>query len=147
MPFVMTNKGIFTLLNTAVSAATDIRCLVCSDAGSPTDAQIEDLDFVSGLGAIALVEVTNGGYARPDLASVTVAEDDANNWTQISAAAPTINSVLAGNVWKRIVYFIQVGADSANPVLGIDTPAATITPNGGNITLPALTIRVNDTSV
>lgn len=147
MPFVMTNKGINYLLSNAITGATDIRALVCSDAGSPTDAQIEDLDFVSGLGAIALVEVTNSGYARADLAGVTVTEDDTNNWTQISATAPVINNVGAGNVWKRIVYFVQVGADSANPVLGIDTPAATITPNGGNITLPALTIRVNDTSV
>lgn len=147
MPFVMTNKGINYLLANAVSAATDIRALVCSDAGTPTDAQIEDLDFVSGLGAIGLVEVTNGGYARADLAGVAIAEDDANNWTLISATAPVINNVLAGNVWKRIVYFVQVGADSANPVLGIDTPAATLTPNGGNVTLPALAIRVNDTSV
>jgi hypothetical protein len=147
MPFVMTNKGINYLLTNAISASTDIRALVCSDAGSPTDAQIEDLDFVSGLAALSLVEVTNAGYARADLASVAIAEDDANNWTLISAAAPTINSVGAGNVWKRIVYFVQVGADGTNPVLGIDTPAATVTPNGGNITLPALAIRISDTSV
>jgi hypothetical protein len=149
MPFVMTNKGIHYLLNNAVTASTDIRALVCSSVGTPTDAQIEDLDFVSGLGAIGLVEVTNSGYTRAqlDLAGVAIAEDDTNNWVQISATAPTVSTVLAGDVWKRIVYFIQVGTDATNPVLGIDTPTSTITPNGGNITLPALVIRVNDTSV
>ena len=146
MPFVMANRGIFYLLNNAVTAATDIRALVCSDAGSPTDAQMEDLNVVTDLAGIGLVEVTNGGYARPDLASVAIAEDDTGNWTQISAAAPTINSVAAGNVWKRIVYFVQVGADGSNPILGVDTPTLTVTPNGGNVTLPALVIRVSDTS-
>lgn len=149
MPFVMTNKGIYYLLNNAVTASTDIRALVCSAVGSPTDAQIEDLDFVNGLAGIGLVEVTNSGYTRAqlDLAGVAIVEDDTNNWTKISATAPTVANVVAGDVWKRIVYFIQVGADSTNPVLGIDTPASTVTPNGGNITLPALEIRISDTSV
>jgi hypothetical protein len=149
MPFVMTNKGIHYLLNNAVTASTDIRALVCSAVGTPTDAQIEDLDFVAGLGAIGLVEVTNGGYTRAqlDLAGVTIFEDDTNNWTRISATAPTVANVVAGDVWKRIVYFVFITSDALSPVLGIDTPASTVTPNGGNITLPALEIRVSDTSV
>ena len=147
MPFVMANRGLFTLLNTAVTASTDFRCLVCSDAGTPTDAQIEDLNFVSDLASISLVEVTNGGYARQDLAGVAIVEDDANNRVAITATAPTIANVAAGNVWKRVVYYVEGASDAARPIIGIDTPAATLTPNGGNVTLPALTIYVSDTSV
>jgi hypothetical protein len=147
MPFVMTNRGLHTIGSTAISGSTDIRALVCSDAGSPTDAQIEDLNFVSELGGIGLVEVTNAGYARLDLAGVAIAEDDSSNWSKITATAPTTAPIAAGNTWKRIVYFIYNAADSAAVILGIDTPAATVVPNGGTITLPALEIRLVDTSV
>jgi hypothetical protein len=147
MTFVMTNRGLHTIGSTAISGATDIRALVCSDAGTPTDAQIEDLNFVSELGGIGLVEVTNTGYARLDLAGVAIAEDDTNNWSKITATAPTTAPIQAGNVWKRVVYFIFNASDAAAVVLGIDTPAVTVTPNGGTITLPALEIRLTDVSV
>ena len=147
MPFVMANRGLFTLLNTAVTAATDFRCLVCSDAGSPTDAQQEDLNFVSELAGIGLIEVTNANYARQDLGGVAIAEDDTANAVNITATAPVINNVGAGNIWKRVVYYVEGASDAARPIIGIDTPAATLTPNGGNVTLPPMTIQVKDTSV
>jgi hypothetical protein len=147
MGFVMANRGLFTLISTAISGSTDFRCLVTSSVGSPTDAQLEDLNFVTDLGGVGLVEVTNVGYARPDLAGVAVAEDDSGNKVAITATAPVINNVQSGDVWKRIVYFVQVGADSTNPIIGVDTPAATLTPNGGNVTLPPLVVNVTDTSV
>ena len=93
------------------------------------------------------VEVTNANYARQTLTSVVVAPDTGNNRVDITGVVPTINAVGAGNVWRRVLYYWQVGADSANPIIGVDTPASTLTPNGGNVTIPPLTLRLNDTSV
>jgi hypothetical protein len=148
MPFVMANRGLFTLLNTAVTASTDFRALVLTSAGTLTDAQVEDFNFVSDvLGASGIVEASGTGYARQDLAGVAIAEDDTNNRVAITATAPTMNSVAAGQTWARIVYYVEGGGTDATRVLvGIDTPAATLAPNGGNVTLPALTVYVTDTS-
>ena len=146
MSFVMANHGLFQLISTAISASTDIRCLVCSAVGTPTDAQLEDLNVVTDLAGIGLVEVTNSGYARPDLAGVAVAEDDSGNKVTITATAPVINSVGAGDVWKRIVYYVHSGVDSGNNIIGVDTPTSTLTPNGGNVTLPPLTVNITDIS-
>lgn len=147
MGFVMANRGLFTLISSAIGGTTDFRCLVVSSVGTPTDAQMEDINFVSDLAGIGLVEVTNVGYARPDLAGVGVIEDDATNKVAITATAPTINSVQAGDVWKRIVYFVEAATDATRAIIGVDTPAATLTPNGGNVTLPPLVINITDISV
>ena len=38
---------------------------------------------------------------------------------------------------------MQVGADSANPLLGVDVPTpTTLATNGQNVTLPALSLTV-----
>jgi hypothetical protein len=148
MPFVMANRGLFTLLNTAVTASTDFRALVLTNAGTLTDAQIEDFNFVSDvLAASGIVEASGTGYARVDLAGVAIAEDDTNNRVAITATAPTMTAVAAGQTWARIVYYVEAATDATRPVIGIDTPAATLAPNGGNVTLPALTVYVTDTSV
>lgn len=149
MGFVMSTYGIAKICNSAiVSGATDLRCAVIATGGTITDAQIEDAQFVSQIiGVASEAEVTNANYARQTLTSVVVAPDTTLNRVDITAVVPTINNVGAGNTWRRVLYYWQVGADSANPIIGVDTPASTLTPNGGNVTIPPLTLRLNDTSV
>ena len=146
MPFVFANNGLFTLLNTAVTGTTDFRCLVLTTAGILTDAQVEDLNFVSDLlAASGMVEANNLNYARQDLAGVQIVKDNTNNRVAITASAPTMFSVGAGAVWGRIAYYVNNGVDTVNPLIGIDTPPAPLTPNG-NVTLPPLIIHVTDIS-
>ena len=146
MPFVFANRGLFTLLNTAITGTTDFRCLVLTTAGTLTDAQIEDFNFVSNvLSTSGIVEATNTNYARQDLAGVQIIEDDTNNRVAITASAPTMFSVGAGAVWGRIVYYVYAGVDTVCPLIGVDTPPAPLTPSG-NVTLPPLIIHVSDIS-
>lgn len=149
MTFAMANRGLFTLINTAISGGTDFRCLVLSTAGTLTGAQIKGFNFVSDvIAAAGIVEVANVGYSRQDLAGVACVEDDANNRVQITATAPVIANVAAGAVWGRVVYYVEGGGtDATRPLVGIDTPAAALTPNGGNVTLPQLVINITDISV
>ena len=153
MGFVLSTYGLAKIANSAIiTGATDLRAAVLATGGTITDAAIEDANFVNQIiGVAGEAEVTNSGYTpgsgnRITLTGVTVAPDVGNNWVLISAAAPVVSTVGAGSVWRRILYYWHVGADSTNVVLGVDTPASTLTPNGGNITLPALAIRINDTS-
>lgn len=147
MGFVIANHGLFTLLNSAISGATDLRCLVCTTAGSPTDDELADLNFVSDLASIGLVEAANVNYARQDLASVSLVQDDVGNKVVLSAAAPTMLNVAAGGLnWKRVVYYVNSGSDATSAIIGVDTPATELAPNGGDITLPALVVNVTDVS-
>lgn len=146
MGFVMANRGLFTLLTSAISGATDLRCLVCSTAGSPTDAQLEDLNVVADLASVGLVEVTNVNYSRQDLAGVTVGEDDVNNRVYLTATPPTIGNVAVGDVWKRIVYYVEGASDAVRNIIGVDTPSSTLTPNGLDVIMPTLLIYLSDIS-
>jgi hypothetical protein len=148
MPFRFATRGLYTFMNTAVSGSTDIRCGVLTNAGTLTDAQIRDTNFVSDLLALSgIVEAANTNYARQDLAGVTLTEVDANDNVTLVATAPTMTNVAAGSTWRNVFYYVEGGGtDATRVMIGVDTPAATITPNGGNITLPALSITVGDTS-
>jgi hypothetical protein len=154
MGFVVSTHGIGRLVGTAFTAgASDLRAAVIATGGTITDAAIEDAEFVNQvIGVAGETEVTNSGYTpgsgnRITLTGVTVTKNTTTNKLEIRATAPTVNNVGAGSVWRRILYYWHVGADATNVVLGVDTPAATLTPNGGNVTLPALTVDINDTSV
>lgn len=147
MAFVFSTHGLYMLLNSAVSGSTDIRCGVLTNAGTLAAADIRNSDNVGALLALSgIVESVATNYARQDLASVTLTENDAGDNVTLTAAAPTINSVGTGETWRNVFYYIEGASDAARNLIGVDTPASTVTTNGGNVTLPALSITVTDTS-
>lgn len=147
MAFVFATHGLHALLSTAISGSTDLRCGVLTNAGTLNASDIRNCDDVADLLALSgIVEAAASGYSRQDLASVTLTEVDASDNVTLTAAAPTISSVAGGETWRNVFYFIEVGADSADILIGVDTPSSTIATNGGNITLPALSVTVSDTS-
>lgn len=142
MAFVFANRGLFTLLNSAISGTTDLRQAVFTDAGTPpTTAAIRDMNFLSELKAV-YTEAVVAGYSRADLASVTLTENDTPDNVTLTAAAPVYTAVAAGEIWEAVAYFVEGGSDAARVLIGVDTPAAPVTTNGGNITGPALSVTV-----
>lgn len=136
----MTNRGLMTIENTAISSATDIRAAVFKGT-APSAATIRDMNFLSDLIAVS-TEAAAVGYARADLASVAIAENDTPDTVTITAAAPTMTSVAAGETWTHIGYYIETAStptDANRILLSVDTPTSSIATNGSNITLPALT--------
>jgi hypothetical protein len=147
MSFVFATRGLYTLLNSAISGTTDIRCGVLTNAGTLTAAQIRDANFVSDFLALSgLVEASGTGYSRQDLAGVALAENDASDNVTLVASAPTMNNVAAGQTWRNVFYYVEAGTDATRVMIGVDTPASTLAPNGGNVTLPALSVTITDTS-
>jgi hypothetical protein len=140
MPHTMTNRGLFYLQNNAISASTDFRCLVFKTT-TPSVAAIRDYNFVSDLLA-ATTEAAASGYARVDLAGVAISESDASDNVTITATAPTITSVAAGETWLGVAYYIEGASDAARTLISVDVPASSVSTNGGDITLPQMSYTV-----
>lgn len=142
MAFVFANRGLYTLLNAATTASTDIRQAVFTGT-VPAAATIRDWNFLSDVIADATsAEAAASGYARADLASVTITEVDASDSVTLTAAAPTYTAVATGETWTFVAFYIFNASDSAAELIGIDAPASSVVTNGGNITGPALAITV-----
>jgi hypothetical protein len=146
MAFYLANRGLFHLVDAAVTGSTDIRAAVFTLTGAtPTKAQIADLNFLADVEALTGVnEVTNSGYARLDLAGVTVTENDTTDKVILSATAPTTANIGAGDVWEAIAYYIEGASDAARTLIGLDVPASAFTPNGGPATVGPLQVELYD---
>lgn len=140
MAFTMTNRGLYYLLNNAVSGSTDIRAAVFKGS-APSAATIRDYNFLSDLTG-AMTEAAASGYSRADLASVAITESDASDNVTITAAAPSWTSVAVGETWTAIGYYIEGASDAARTLIGVDVPSSSLVTNGGNVTGPALSITV-----
>ena len=142
MAFTFANRGLYTLLNSAISGTTDLRQAVFTGT-VPAAATIRDWNFLSDVIADATsAESVASGYARADLAGVALAEDDALDKATLVATAPTYTAVAAGETWTFVAYYVEGAYDAARTLIGIDAPASSQVTNGGNITGPALTVNV-----
>lgn len=118
------HKGTFDF-PTLVSA-TDFYVLVVDNTHTPADLD----EFVSDISG---EEVSNTGYARHVLANPTWAWDAGQSAWKLDADDHTWSSVAAtGNPWSMVYLAIDIGADTADRLVGYDD-FANITPNGGNI--------------
>jgi hypothetical protein len=116
MPHYVTTRGLYVISNTAISASTDIRAAVMKGT-TPSVASIRDLNFLSEVIATTWDEAAVAGYARADLAGVAIAENDGSDNVTITATAPTMTSVAAGETWVAIAYYIFNASDAAAEVI------------------------------
>ncbi len=140
MAFTFANRGLYTLMNSAISGTTDIRQAVFKGA-APTVAAMRDMNVLSDLTAV-MTEAAAAGYARADLAGVALAEDDALDKVTLVATAPTYSNVAAGETWTAVAYYIEAATDATRTLIGVDVTAATQVTNGGSITGPALSVNI-----
>lgn len=134
MPMTLANRGLYHLMNTAISGSTDIRAAVFNGA-VPSVASIRDMNFLSDLTAVS-TEAAASGYSRADLAGVTLTESDASDNVTLVATAPTWSSVAVGETWTHVAYYIEGASDAARVLISVDDTAADLVTNGGNVTGP-----------
>lgn len=134
MTMTMTNRGLYHLLNTAISGSTDLRAAVFTGS-VPSVASIRDMNFLSDLTAVS-TEAAASGYSRADLAGVTLSENDAADKVTLVATAPEWANVAAGETWTHVAYYIEGASDAARVLVAVDDPASDQVTNGGNITGP-----------
>lgn len=136
----LTNRGLYNLLNLAISGSTDLRCAVFKGA-PPSVASVRDMNFLSDLTAVS-TEAAASGYARVDLAGVTLTESDASDNVTLVATAPSWTAVAVGETWTHVAYYIEGASDAERVLVAIDDPAADLVTNGGNVTGPTPTWTV-----
>ena len=142
MAFVFANRGLQWLNANAVSGSTDLRQAVFTGT-PPAAATIRDWNFLADVIADAgSAEAAASGYARADLSGVTLTESDASDNVTITATAPVYTAVAAGETWSFVAFYVEDASDAARTLIGIDTPAATVATNGGDITGPALNVAI-----
>jgi len=110
--------------------------LILRTAGLESDAVLKDKVTIADLLSGTTDEVTNSGYARKTGLSITVTVDQASDFTTVSMANQTWNTVGAGDVWAKAITFIDEGGTDATriPVSAHDIAAGQGTPSGGNMT-------------
>ncbi len=142
MAFTYANRGLYTLLNSAISGSTDLRQAAFTGT-VPSAATIRDWNTLADVIADASsAEAAASGYARADLASVTLTENDTPDTVTFTAAAPTYTAVAAGETWTFVAYYVEGASDAARLLIGIDQPASTQVTNGGDIVGPAFSTTI-----
>jgi len=140
--FVFANRGLYTLVNSAISGSTDLRQAAFTGT-VPSAGTVRDWNTLADVIADASsAEAAAAGYARADLASVTLTEDDTANNVTLTAAAPSYGSIAAGETWTFVAYYVEGASDAARTLIGIDAPASSLVTNGGTVTGPALSVTV-----
>lgn len=119
-------------------AATDIQVILLNGSAAPaaldTQAEVEDVNFVTDLLALAGVdECTGTGYARKNLSRTNAAEDDANNRVNFVAADVVYTGANFGSSFAA-AYINNTGSDATSEVISIDIFAAALVTNGGDVT-------------
>lgn len=137
MASIVTNKAKALLANGTLDWVNDtIRVALLKTAGAASP----DADFVAdAIDGTNNVEVTTAGYARQDLATRTVTEDDTGDVATLDAADNTWTAVGDGTesavmavVYKRVGVDDTTPAD--DPVLAFVDFADTVL-NGGDFTV------------
>jgi hypothetical protein len=141
MPHFLTNRGKLRLLEGtwADEGATDIRVGLLLGAAIPagidTEAEIQDLNFVSELLAVTGVdEPTDGSYARVTLTRVAPAEDDTNNRVNMDAADASFGALDNSDIYAAFIFDNTGADDTARELLSVDLFATPVTANGAGFT-------------
>lgn len=145
MAWTIYNRGLFEVGNLDIDAA-DLRLMVLAGASIPaglTNTASYDLNTIADVLAVSgAVEAAVAGYVRADLAGLALAEDDTNDYAELTWTAPTWASMPAGETWRAVVLYREVGADSADVAWGIDVFASGVPTNGSNITYTGGALRI-----
>lgn len=141
MPMTMTNRGLYHLLNTAISGSTDLRAAVFKGT-VPATGTIRDMNFLDEVTSAGMTEAAASGYSRADLAGVTLTENDGSDNVTLVATAPSWTAVAVGETWTAVAYYIEGASDAERVLVAIDDPAEDLVTNGGNVTGPTPTWTV-----
>lgn len=138
----ITNLAKANLLTTALHSASNFYMgLTCASGGTvpaaaDTEAEMQDLDTITAFLALSgVVEATGGSYARQNLSSSTVTEDDTNNRANCDFANATFSAVPGSNnpAWGG---FISRGTGvNGDTFIAEFVFNTAVTPNGSDITV------------
>lgn len=138
MAITITNRGL-ELLGSENAATLDLR--VAAFVGTvPAVGTIRDWNVLTD---VTTTEAAVAGYSRQDVTGVSYTENDTTDLCEWRGDAMVLTNVAAGETWTHVVwYFEGGGTDGTREVIAVDEPASTLVTNGGNVTLPAFVVNV-----
>jgi hypothetical protein len=125
----VTNRAKLRILNGTTDLDTSpirVCYLVGTGVSGLTAATVQDLNFLSELDAIANVTLST---ERLTLASLTVTEDDTNNWAVADATDPVFGAV-AENA-EGVAFYHFITDDTASPLISVHNTGFPQPVNGG----------------
>lgn len=138
----LTNLAKANLLTTALHSASNFYMgLLCASGGTvpaaiDTEAEIQDSDTITNLlGFSGVVEATGGSYARVNLTSSTVTEDDTNNRANCDFANATFSAVPGSNNPTYGGFISRGSGVNGDSFIALFIFSAAVTPNGSDITV------------
>lgn len=142
MPHYVTNRGKLLLAQGEWDdgAAGVLYCGLLAGSSVPTaidtEAEIQDLNTVAELLALASVDEPAGGwYSRQTLSRSAVVEDDTNNRAAAALTDPSWAAATSGQDIYGGFIAKENGADAADELVSVFTLSSVATTNGGTFTL------------
>lgn len=135
----LTNRGKYLTVTGAVNGAADIYLGLLSGATVPitidSEAEIQDLNFVSELLALAGVDEPVGGwYARQVCAAITSTEDDTNNRVNMDTGDEVFTAATLGDNICGFFFAKEGGTDAQDQLVSVGTFGPVIPTNGSDLT-------------
>jgi hypothetical protein len=126
------NTGVQTTVDgtNAWDSGTDLRAMLVTSSYTYS-AEDDYVDMGGSTGPVA-GEVTNSGYSRQTLASVTTILDDANDEVQCDCANVTFGNMAAGDQPYAMVVYVYNVADTSAQVISYNALTSPPAPNGGS---------------
>lgn len=123
MPASVTNRAAAQIANGGLDLdTTDVRMgILVGGSVVPAGAFSPDLNFVSDLLAVSgVTECSVAGYARQQVGSRAVVEDDTDDRAEVTAGTVAFGSLPAGQTMRGVFYFVEGANDGARVLLGVD---------------------------
>lgn len=100
------------------------------------DSSLKDYNDLAALLGGTSNEVTNTGYSRKTVTSVTISVDDTNDWVDIDIADQTWTGVASGDGWEKLLicYDGDTGAGTDSNITPLTAHDFVVTPDGSDIT-------------
>lgn len=134
----MTNRGKYLLATGGIVGATNLYLGLVAGAAVPTamdtEAEVQDLNFVSELLALTGVdEPTGGWYSRQTLATITGTEDDTNNRVNVDSSDVTWTAATVGESIAGWFVAKEGGTDAQDQLCIVGTFDPVVPTNGSNL--------------
>jgi len=106
------NRGKYLIQTGAVTAASDLRVLLVSDAYTFDGTHNTVSEVIVGG-----VELSGAGYARATLANKSITEDDANGFSYLDADDAAMGSIVTGETMGAAILYLYHASDASAQVI------------------------------
>lgn len=126
------NKGKYLLASGGITGSTDLRTLLVNTSYTFVDTH-------NTVSEVTANEISVSGYGRYDHASITITEDDTNDFAYIDLDDAAFTALASGQTIGGAILYVYNAADASANLVAFYDLADTAT-NGGDVTVQWATV-------